>query len=268
MKSILMVFTVIISHTFLAQQGELGVDYQFGIAGNRFRAENNSNDKFTQGKNGDLTASNWLYDHNLSLSYKHQIIKRWKLMWNFCFELGTFNRYNTISWNGLIYDVVRHETFRTEYQIGLIKRFETKTGKISFDVGFDLSYRKYSFDQSTATATEYPSPYGNYTTVQYEYITLNESPKILNLELAFKSNFQLTQKIHLNIETRMAFNYVEYQKFAYQINSYDQGGNLIGFYSLQTMGDPIKRAGNYIYLTAGLSYRFDWKELKLFKERE
>lgn len=248
-----------------AQSGEISLDYQFGIAGSRFRAENNSKAKFAQGKNGNFTHSDWLYDQNLSLSYKHQLIKRWKLLWNFSFEMGTFYRYNYITWDGFIYDVVRHKTFRTEYQIGLIKRFEANEGEISFDVGFDLSYRKYEFDQSRASATEYPSPYGNYTTVQYEYETYNKSPNILNLELVVKSNFQLTSRMHLNFGTRIAFNYIEYQQYAYRINSYDQNGNLIGLYALQTMGDPIKRAGNYIYLTAGLSYHFDWKEI--FKEK-
>jgi hypothetical protein len=264
-KSTISLAILLFTFNLNAQSGEISLDYQFGIAGSRFRAENNSKDKFAQGKNGDLTASNWLYDHNLTFSYKHQFIKRWKLLWNFGVEFGVFYRNNTISWNGLIYDVIRYKTFRTEYQIGLIKRFETKTGKISFDLGFDLAYRKYRWDQFTGSAVEYESPYGNFTTVQYVYTTINKSPNILNLELVVKSNFQLTSRMHLNFGTRIAFNYVEYQQYAYQINSYDQNGNLIGFYGIQTMGDPVKRAGNYIYLTAGLSYHFDWKEI--FKEK-
>lgn len=276
MKSILTLLTVIMSYFILAQQGEFGVDYQFGIAGSRFRAENNSKDKFAEGKNGDLTASNWLYDHNMSLSYKHQFIKRWRLFWNFSFELGTFYRYNNITWNGFIYDVIRQKTFRTEYQIGLTKRFVTKAGKISFDLGFDLSYRKYKWDSSTSSASSYPSEYGGNDSLEYSYSTFSKDlgfgyykkPKVLNLELVFTSHFELMKNLHLNVGARVAFSYLEYQHYYYRIRRYDWDGNFLDSYTLQTAGAPVMRAGSYIYLTAGLTYRFDWKELKLFKEKE
>lgn len=275
-KHVFYILLTLISQNLTAQSGEILFDYQFGLAGSRFRVDNNSKYKFEAGKNGNLTASNWLYDHNMSLSYKHQFIKRWKLFWNFSFELGTFYRYNNISWDGLIYDVVRQKTFRTEYQIGLIKRFETKKGKISFDVGFDLAYRKYKWDASTLSASSYPSEYGGNDSLEYSYSTFtkdlgfgyNKKPKILNLELVFTSHFELMKNLHLNVGARVAFSYLEYQHYYYQIRRYDLDGNFLDSYTFQTAGAPIMRAGNYIYLTAGLSYRFDWKELKLFKEKE
>ncbi len=274
-----------ISKTFLfclfiqnlaAQSGEISLNYQYGIAGNRLRADYNSQDKFLQGKSGNFVASNWLNDHIIGFNYKHQFIKRWKLMWNFGVEHGSFNRFNNIALSGgVIYDVVKHHVNRMEYQIGLNKRFELKTSKISFDCGFDLSYRKYTFSQGTSSAQEYQPSYP-YGTVQYEYNYYYEDfgfgssykPKTLNLEFQFNSHFPLVKNFFLDAGARVALNYFEYQNLKYEIRKYDLSGNIIYSYSFQTAGAPILKVGNYIYLTIGCSYRFDWQKIKLFKKHE
>ncbi len=266
---------MIINLNLIAQSGEVSLNYQYGMAGSRFRADYNSHDNFSNGKQGDLTASNWLNDQNILINYKHPFIKRWNLTWNFGFEIGKFNRFNNIAWNGIIYDVVKYKVNRTEYQIGLNKRFNLKSSEVSFDLGFDLSYRQYKFSESSLSATEYQSSYP-YGTVEYYYQFYNEDkgfgyskkPQILNLELQFNSHFPLIKNLFLDAGVRVAFNYFEYQYSNYLIRQYDADGNLMNYYYLQSVGAPKMRIGDYIYLNIGMSYQFDWKKISLFNKKK
>ncbi len=175
----------IIIQNLTAQSGEVSLNYQLGIAGSRLRANYNSQDKYSQGKSGTVIGSNWLYDNNFGIEYKHPFIKPWKLFWNFGYEYGVFNRYNNITESFIIYHVAKYKVIRSEYQIGLTKRFELKKSKINFDCGFDLSYRQYKFSFGRGTASEIKSSYP-YSTVEYEYFYENNNfgysykPKILN----------------------------------------------------------------------------------------
>ncbi len=259
-----------------AQSGEVSLNYQYGIAGSRLRANNNSQDNFSEGKSGLLTSSNWLNDHIIGFNYKHQFIKSWNVLWNFGIERGSFNRFNNIFENGIIYDVVKYRINRMEYQIGLIKRFELKISKINFDCGFDLSYRQYEFSRVGSNASEeYQTSYP-YGTVQYEYdfyyedfnFGYSKKPKVLNLELQFNSHFPIYKNFYLDAGARLAFDYVEYQYTNYTINHYDADGNFLYFYNLTYAGAPKLTRGNYLYLTLGLSYRFDWQKIKLFNKSD
>lgn len=275
MKTIIVLISTLLIQNLTAQSGEVSINYQYGIAGSRLRASYNSQDKFLDGKSGELTSSNWLNDHIIGFNYKHQFIKRWKIFWNFGIERGSFNRFNTISENGTIYDVMKYRINRMEYQIGLTKRFELKESKINFDFGFDLSYRQYKFSQVTISANEYQPTYP-YGTVQYKYdffyedfnFGYSKKPKVLNLELQFNSHFPIYKNFYLDAGARLAFDYVEYQYLDYKINHYDAEGNFLYYYNLTYAGAPKLTRGNYLYLTLGGSYRFDWQKIKLFNKSE
>lgn len=264
-----------LSNHLTAQSGEIGLSYQYGIAGNRLRKEYDSQFKFADGKNGDLNSSQWLNDHVISFNYKHQFIKRWKLMWNLGIERGSFNRFNNISMGGLIFDVVSYRTIRKEFQIGLTKRFELKNSAISFDIGVDLSYRDYKFSQGTSSADEYEVSYA-YNTVEFKYqyfykdknFGYSNVPKVLNPEIHFNAHFPLMKNLFLDAGARVAFNYYEFQYTNYIIRQYDASGTVYNMYSIQSAGAPNFRKGNYIYLNLGLSYRFDWSTIKWFKPKE
>lgn len=258
-----------------AQSGEIGLSYQFGIAGNRLRKDHDSQFKFADGKNGNLNSSQWLNDHVISFNYKHQFIKRWKLMWNLGIEHGSFNRFNYISWYGIVYDVVPYRVNRMEFQIGLSKRFELKKSAISFDLGVDLSYRDYKFSHVGSSAEEH-EPFYPFSTVEYEYdyfykdegFGYSEVPKVINPEIHFNSHFPLMKNLYLDAGARIAFNYFEFQITEYKIREFDANGGEINFYHLQSAGLPSFRRGNYIYLSLGLTYRFDWSTIKWFKPKE
>lgn len=274
-KNLICFFILLNTQNLTAQSGEIGLSYQFGIAGNRLRNDHDSQFKFADGKNGNLNSSQWLNYHVISFNYKHQFIKRWKLMWNLGIERGSFNRYNNISMGGLIFDVVSYRTIRKEFQIGLTKRFELKKSAVSFDLGVDLSYRDYKFSQGSSSAEEYEVSYA-YNTVEFKYqyfykdknFGYSNVPKVLNPEIHFNAHFPLMKNLFLDAGARVAFNYYEFQYTDYTIRQYDANGGVYNMYSIQSAGAPTFRKGNYIYLNLGLSYRFDWSNIKWFKPKE
>ncbi len=251
---------LIVSMNILAQRNEFSLNYLHGFPIGGEKAENSSIEYIS--KNDKLFS---LSDNLIQLDYNRKFSQRWNLWFNVTGAYGIRKDQFYIFAPDRILDLQVTNVSRTELGIGFQKRFDLWNSKIQLGLGANFVYRHQNFDIIESSSNYYTTSEDSLF-MKYEYSFLSRTdtfptslyvPRVLNPRFSIEAKYKLCQNLNLNIGLSYSFNNTVY--YRYQTKIYDAKTNYA--YPSQIFQQRASRQ-NYLYVSCGLTYLFEWRKPK------
>jgi hypothetical protein len=253
-----------------AQNHEFSIDFRYGISHNNLSP--------TQTAYGEIRNPRTLNDQGFLVMYKYQFWKKRHLYVSGGIEFSQSRHYQPLIGSGSGYhlDNILINKNRMTFHLGLNKQFHLYDDKLILDFGIHLIHRSYGSLEDDISA-EYQfsidRPWIEYT---YDFKTFYGDEhfatgipqgfvQTYNLDFNTQVKFRIKSQFFLNVGLSYSRNNVFFYTYSNTARHYLNGSptstSQFSYTGLQDDGGP--KGGirdHFIYLSAGLSYKFNWKK--------